>query len=305
MINGMDWLNYHHLQYFWMVAKQGGLTKAAENLRLSPSTISTQIGRLEEALGHKLFERQGRKLVLTDAGHVVYRYAEEIFLLGREIFDSLRDQPAKRPLRVHVGIAEVFPKLLAKKFLMPVLNLSDDVQLICHENRSDRLLAELSIHNLDVVLTDTPVGSSVKVRAYNHLLGESEIMLFAVEPLARKYRRNFPASLQTAPFLLPAVGTALRGMLATWFDVHEIRPRIVGEFEDSALLKVFGQQGLGVFAAPAIIRNEIEKQYGVREIGLIEGQKERFYAISVEKKLKHPAVVAIAEAARSQSVTAS
>ncbi len=296
----MNWLNYHHLLYFWTVAKQGGLVKAAENLRLSPSTISTQIGRLEESLGHKLFERQGRKLVLTDAGQVVFRYAEEIFLLGREIFDSLRDQPAKRPLKVHIGIAEVIPKLLAKKFLMPVLQLSDDVQLICHEGRSDKLLAELSIHKLDVVLTDTPVGSSVKVRAYNHFLGESGIMLFAAEPLARKYRRNFPASLQTAPFLLPAQGTALRGLLTNWFDGHAIRPRIVGEFDDSALLKVFGQQGVGVFAAPAIIRTEIKKQYGVREIGLIEGQKEQFYAISVEKKLRHPAVVAIAEAAKNQ-----
>lgn len=296
----MNWLNYHHLLYFWTVAKQGGLAKAAENLRLSSSTVSTQIGRLEESLGHKLFERQGRKLVLTDAGQVVYRYADEIFLLGREIFDSLRDQPAKRPLKVHIGIAEVIPKLLAKKFLMPVLQLSDDVQLICHENRSDRLLAELSIHNLDVVLTDTPVGSLAKVRAYNHLLGESGIMLFAAEPLARKYRRNFPASLKNAPFLLPAVGTALRGQLANWFDAHEIRPCIVGEFEDSALLKVFGQQGLGVFAAPVVIRSEVKKQYGVREIGLIEGQTEQFYAISVEKKLTHPAVVAIAETAKNQ-----
>jgi LysR family transcriptional regulator, transcriptional activator of nhaA len=296
----MNWLNYHHLLYFWTVAKQGGLAKAAENLRLSPSTISTQIGRLEESLGHKLFERQGRKLVMTDAGQVVYRYADEIFLLGREIFDSLREQPAKRPLKVHVGIAEVIPKLLAKKFLMPVLQLSDDVQLICHEGRSDRLLAELSIHNLDVVLTDSPVGSLAKVRAYSHLLGESGIMLFAAEPLASKYRRNFPASLKTAPFLLPAVGTALRGQLTNWFDTHELRPHIVGEFEDSALLKVFGQQGLGVFASPVVIRSEVKKQYGVREIGVIEGQTEQFYAISVEKKLKHPAVVAIAEAAKNQ-----
>jgi LysR family transcriptional activator of nhaA len=296
----MEWLNYHHLLYFWTVARQGGLTKAAENLRLSPSTISTQIGRLEESLGHKLLERQGRKLVMTDAGSVVFRYAEEIFLLGREIRDSLRDQPAKRPLKVHIGIAEVIPKLLAKKFLLPVLQLSDNVQLICHENRSDRLLAELSIHNLDVVLTDTPVGSLAKVRAYNHLLGESSIMLFAVDPMARKYRRSFPASLKNAPFLLPAVGTALRGMLTNWFDAHGIRPHIVGEFEDSALLKVFGQQGLGVFAAPVVIRNEVIKQYNVREIGLIEGQTEQFYAISVEKKLKHPAVVAIADAAKNQ-----
>lgn len=296
----MNWLNYHHLLYFWMVARQGGLAKAAEHLRLSPSTVSTQIARLEEMLGHKLFERQGRKLVLTDSGTVVFRYAEEIFLLGKELIDSLRDQPDKRPIKVHIGIAEVIPKLLAMKFLLPVLHLSPDVQLICHEGRSDRLLAELSIHNLDVVLTDMPVGSLVKVRAYNHLLGESGIKLFGVDSLCRKYRRNFPASLRSAPFLLPAQGTALRGLLANWFDAHDIRPRIVGEFEDSALLKVFGQKGFGVFAAPAVIRSEVIKQYGVREIGLIEGRTEQFYAISVEKKLRHPAVLAIAEAAKNQ-----
>lgn len=296
----MNWLNYHHLLYFWMVARQGGLAKAAENLRLSPSTVSAQIGRLEETLGHKLFERQGRKLVLTDAGRVVFRYAEEIFLLGRGILDCLREQPAKKPLKVNVGIAEVIPKLLAKKFLMPALQLTEDVQLICHEGRSDRLLAELSIHNLDVVLADTPVGSLAKVRAYSHLLGESGIMLFAVDRLAKKYRRSFPASLQAAPFLLPAPGTALRGLLTNWFEAHDLRPRVVGEFEDSALLKVFGQQGLGIFAAPQAIRGEVKKQYGVNEIGLIEGQMERFYAISVEKKLKHPAVVAIAAAAKTQ-----
>ena len=181
---------------------------------------------------------------------------------------------------------------------MPLLQLSGDIQLICHEDRSDRLLAELSLHNLDVVLTDTPVGPSVKVRAYSHLLVESDIMLFAAPTLVRKYRRNFPASLDGAPFLLPAAGTALRGLLTGWFDAHEIRPRIVGEFDDSALLKVFGQQGLGVFAAPAIIREEIKRQYDVGEIGTIDGQREQFYAISVEKKLKHPAVVAIAEAAK-------
>ena len=294
----MNGLNFHHLRYFWLVARQGGLTKAAESLRLAPSTVSSQIGQLEAALGHKLFERQGRKLVLTDSGRMVYRYAEEIFLLGREISDSLRDSPVMRPLKVHVGVAAVIPKLLAKKFLMPVLQLSEDVQLICHVNRSDRLIAELSLHNLDVVLTDTPVGPSVKVRAYSHLLGESDIILFAADPLARKYRRNFPASLADAPFLLPAASTALRGLLANWFEAHKIHPRIVGEFDDSALLKVFGQQGLGVFAAPAVIRKEIKQQFKVRELGVMDGQKEQFYAISVEKKLTHPAVVAIAEAAK-------
>ncbi len=296
----MNWLNYHHLLYFWTVARHGGLAKAADNLRLSPSTVSTQIGRLEETLGHKLFERRGRNLVLTEAGQVVYRHAEEIFLLGREIVESLRDRPAKRSLLFHVGVAGVIPKLLAGKFLMPALLLSDDIRLICHEGRSDRLIAELSIHNLDVVLTDTPLDSSIRVRAYNHLLGETEIMLFAAEELARKYRRNFPASLRNAPFLLPSSETVLRGILTDWFEAHHIRPRIAAEFDDSALLKIFGQQGLGVFASPAAIRADIEKLYAVRAIGPVKGHSERFYAITTERRLRHPAVAAIVEAARSR-----
>lgn len=294
----MNWLNYHHLLYFWTVAREGGLTQAAENLRLSPSTISVQIGQLEESLGHKLFERKGRHLVLTEAGRTVYRYAEEIFLLGREIFDALREQPVKRPLKVEVGVVEIIPKPLVQKLLAPVLQLFDDIQLVCRENRPERLFAELSQHDIDVVLTDAPLNPSVKVRAYSHLLGESEILLFAAEGIAGKYRRNFPASLTGAPFLLPAAGTALSGQLAKWLEAHKIRPRITAEIEDSALIIEFGRHGHGIFAAPAIIRSEIRQQYNVREIGVVDGYKEQFFAISMERKLKHPAVVAIAQVAR-------
>ena len=294
----MQWLNYHHLLYFWTVVRQGGVGKAAEELRLSPSTVSAQLRSLQDMLGQELFERQGRKLELTDAGRIVYRYAEEIFLLGRDLQAMVANQPVRRPLKLNVGVAEVIPKLVAKKLLEPALRLTPAVHLVCREGASDRLLAELSIHSLDVVLTDMPIGSLARVRGYNHLLGESDILLFAAGNLTRTYRRGFPASLNGAPFLLPMEGTVLRQSLDGWFEANEIIPQVVGEFEDSALLKVFGQLGAGIFAAPAIIRKEIAAQYGVRELGVVEGSREQFYAISIERKLKHPAVVAIAEAAK-------
>ena len=294
----MQWLNYHHLLYFWTVVRLGGLGRAAEELRLSPSTVSAQLRSLQDALGQELFERRGRRLALTDAGQVVFRYAEEIFLLGRDLQAMLANQPIRRPLRLQVGVAEVIPKLVAKKLLEPVLGLQPTVHLVCREGTSDRLLADLSIHALDVVLTDMPIGSLAKVRGYNHLLGESDILLFAEKDLARRYRRGFPASLTGAPFLLPVEGTVLRQSLDGWFEENGIIPQIVGEFEDSALLKVFGQLGAGVFAAPAIIRKEVAAQYRVGELGVVRGSREQFYAISIERKLKHPAVVAIAEAAK-------
>lgn len=294
----MQWLNYHHLLYFWTVVRQGGIAKAADELRLSPSTISAQLRSLQDMLGQELFERQGRKLALTDAGRIVYRYADEIFLLGKDLLSAVSHQPVRRPLRFQVGVAEVIPKLVAKKLLEPALDLSPPVHLVCREGSSERMLAELSIHNLDVVLTDMPIGSLAKVRGYNHLLGESDILIFGAAPLARKHRGPFPASLSGAPFLLPMPGTVLRQSLDGWFEDQGIEPRIVGEFEDSALMKVFGQLGAGMFAAPAIIRNEVTRQYHVREIGVVKGCREQFYAISVERKLKHPAVVAIAEAAK-------
>lgn len=296
----MEWLNYHHLLYFWTVVKQGGIAPAAQELRLAPSTISTQIQQLENIVGHKLFDRSGRKLVLTDVGQVAFRYAEEIFSLGSELMDTLQQKPVDRPLRLRVGVADVLPKLVAIKLIEPALALNMEIQLLCREDRSDRLLAELAIHNLDVVLTDAPIGSSARIRGFNHLLGESTVMLFAEKSLASKYRRSFPGSLDSAPFLLPAEGTTLRQSLEQWFHTQGIRPKIVGEFDDSALLKVFGQLGTGIFAVPAVIRKEVIRQYDVREIGILEGVKEHFYAISVERHLKHPAVVAIAEGARTK-----
>jgi LysR family transcriptional activator of nhaA len=294
----MEWLNYHHLLYFWLVAREGSVTRASEQLYLSQPTISAQIRALEKSLGEKLFTKTGRHLRLTEMGRVVFRYAEEIFTSGRELMDTLKGRTRGRPVRFVVGIADVVPKLIAYRLLEPALHLAEPVQITCKEDKHDRLLAELAIHELDLVLTDAPLGPAVNVRAFNHLLGECGVMIFAPKKTAAFYRRGFPRSLDGAPFLLPTQNTVLRRSLEQWFEAQGIRPRVLGEFEDSALLKVFGQAGLGLFPAPAVIDAEVQRQYGVKLVGQIENVRERFYAISIERKLKHPAVIAISEAAR-------
>jgi LysR family transcriptional activator of nhaA len=294
----MDWLNYHHLLYFWTVAREGSIRRACEKLHLAQPTISSQIRRLEESLGEKLFVRVGRNLQLTDAGQLAYRYADEIFSLGREMTDALRGRPTGRPLRLIVGIPDVLPKLIAYRLLQPALRMPEDIQLVCHEGKLDQLLGELASHNLDLVLSDSPAGSAVSVRAYNHPLGDCGLSILATQELASQYRRGFPGSLEGAPMLLPTGNTLLRRDLDRWFDEQDLRPEVVGEFEDSALLKVFGQAGVGLFPGPAAIEQEIRRQYGVVVVGRIDEIRERYFAISVERRLKHPAVVAISTAAR-------
>lgn len=294
----MEWLNYHHLLYFWLVAREGSLARASDELHLAPSTVSGQIRSLEAALGERLFARSGRRLVLTEMGRVVYRYADEIFSLGRELQDAVKGRPVGRPLKLTVGIADAVPKLVARRLLQPALELSMPVHLVCHEDKPDRLLAELAVHNLDVVLSDAAVGPTVRIRAFNHLLGECDVVFFATAKLAAVYKRDFPRSLDGAPVILPTENTTLRRALDQWFATRGIRPRVVGEFEDNALLKVFGQSGMGLFPAASIIADEIQRQYRVRPIGRLEGLRERFYAISVDRKLKHAAVIAISEEAR-------
>jgi LysR family transcriptional activator of nhaA len=294
----MEWLNYHHLLYFWIVAREGSVTRAAAELRLGQPTISAQIRTLEESLGEKLFTRVGRNLALTDVGRLVFRFADEIFSLGRELLDTLKDRPTGRPLRFSVGIADVVPKLIAYRLLQPAFDVGEPVRVICREDKPDRLLAELAVYGLDLVLADAPLGSTVKVRAFNHLLGECGLTFFGTRRLARAYRRGFPRSLAGAPLLLPTDNTALRRSLEQWFDAEGIRPLVIGEFEDSALLNVFGRAGLGIFPAPSAIEKATRQQYGVEPIGRIDAVQARFYAISVERRLKHPAVVAIVEAAR-------
>jgi LysR family transcriptional activator of nhaA len=295
----MEWLNYHHLLYFWMVAREGSVTRASSELRLAQPTISTQIRMLEDALGEKLFARQGRNLVLTDVGREVYRYADEIFSLGRELLDVVRNRAtSKRGLRFAVGIADVLPKLVVYRLLEPVRRLDQSVHIVCREGRPEPLLADLAIHKLDLVLADAPVGATSSVRAFHHLLGECGITFFAKAPLATKLRRKFPQSLDGAPVLLPVEGSVMRRSLAQWFDAQGIRPNVVSEFEDGALLEAFGAAGAGVFPSPAVIENEVRRQYGVQVVGRVEAVRERFYAVSHERRLKHPAVVAVCDAAR-------
>jgi LysR family transcriptional activator of nhaA len=294
----MDTLNYHHLRYFWVVAREGGLVAAGKVLRLSHPTLSAQIHALEDQLGEKLFTRVGRRLVLTELGRTVFRYAEEIFSLGRELVDTVQGRLGGQPLRLDVGVADVVPKLVVRRLLEPALRLPEPVRLVCHEASLEQLLADLSQHALDVVIADAPVPTGSAVRAYNHLLGETGVSFFGTAALVKARQRGFPGSLDGAPMLLPIENLTLRRALNQWFDRHSLRPRVVAEFEDSALLKVFGGDGLGLFAAPTAVEREVKAQYGVELLGRTDEVRERFYAISVERRLKHPAVVAVSDAAR-------
>ena len=296
----MEWLNYHHLLYFWMVAREGSISKACEQLQLAQPTVSSQLQKLERSLGENLFDRSGRNLKLTDTGQLVYRYADEIFSLGRELKDAIKGRPTGRALRLTVGAPEVIPKLIVHRLLQPALELEEPVHLICREGKLDVLLSELAAHNLDIVISDSPTGSLTHIKAFNHSLGECAVGIFAVGELAKQYRRGFPESLEGAPMLLPTSNTWIRRALDQWFEERDIRPHVVAEFEDMALLKVFGQTGTGIFPGPAAIEKEICRQYRVRAIGRIDEVREQYFAISVERRLKHPAVVAISTAAREE-----
>lgn len=298
MLPGMERLNYHHLFYFWMAAREGSVARAAAQLRLAQPTLSGQIRALDDALGEKLFERAGRGLRLTEMGRVVYGYADEIFTLGRELAESVKGQPTGRPLRLAVGVSDALPKLVAYRLIEPALGLAQPVRLVVQEQSTERLLAQLALHELDVVLTDRVAPPGVSVRAFNHLLGDCGTTLFAAPGLAAQYRRHGPRALDGAPFLLPGETSTLRRALEQWFEEQRIQPRIVGEFDDSTLIKVFGQAGKGIFAAPSIIESSVRKQYGVAIVRRLDRVRERFYAVSAERRLKHPAVIAITESAR-------
>ncbi|MFN7998858.1 MAG: transcriptional activator NhaR [Bryobacteraceae bacterium] len=295
----MEWLNYHHLLYFWVVAKEGSIAKARHELNLAQPTISGQIRALEQSFGEKLFARAGRRLILTETGQVVFQYAEEIFGMGRELMDVMKGRPRGRPIRFTVGISDLIPKLIAYRILEPVFQSQEPVQLVCFEDQPDQLLANLSAHQLDLVLTHTPASPSTRTRVFSHRLGSCGVSLFGTAELVTQYKKDFPSRLDGAPFLAPIERSALRRALDHWFAVHNIRPRIVGEFQDSALLNAFGQRGAGVFAAPAAIEKEVRQVYRVQVIGRLESVVEEFYAVSVERKIKHPAVAAITETARS------
>ncbi len=294
----MEWVNYHHLLYFWTVGRLGSISKASKELRLAQPTISGQVRQLEEYMDVKLFERSGRGLKLTEMGRVVHQYAEEIFGLGREMMDTVRGRPSGQPLRLVVGISDQVPKLICHRLISPALHMDEPVQVMCHENKTDRLLAELSVQGLDLVIADSPIADHAKVKAYNHPLGETGVTFFAVPAMARKHRPGFPQSLEDAPMLFPGDGTVMRRGIDRWLEGLNVRPRTVAAFDDSALMKVFGQAGEGIFPGPTAIEKVIGKQYGVHVVGRTTKVVERFYAITVERRIKHPAVVEISRHAR-------
>jgi LysR family transcriptional activator of nhaA len=293
----MEWLNYHHLFYFWTVARAGSIARAGEELRLAQPTISNQLKTLEANLGVKLLERQGRRLVLTDVGRTVLRYADDIFRTGRELQQAVKGLPTGQRLRLVAGVADVIPKRMAALLLQPAVDAHADLVLVCREGPLPQLLAALAVHELDVVIADVPASEEVKVKAFNHRLGDCGTTFFAAARHAH-VRKGFPRSLQGAPALLPSEGTALRRGLEAWFDAIGVRPSVAGEFDDSALMKAFGARGLGIFPAARVLEDEIRRQYGVQVVGRVEDVREAFYAITVERRLRHPAIVTLAGAAR-------
>lgn len=291
-----DVLNYHHLRYFWAVVREGGVTRASERLKVSQPAISAQLRELEQNLGARLYTRSGRSIVLTDVGRLTFQYAEQIFGIGRELVDVVTGRSAPRPRALSLGIVDAVPKLIVYRLLEPALRLKPAVRVVCVEGKPDGLLAELATHQLDLVLSDAPAPPSAKVRAYSHLLGASGVGLFGVSSF-RKLKRGFPGSLNGVPILMPTAAASLRRSIDRWFETLDLRPNIVGEFEDSALMMVFGQKRLGLFPAPLALSRDIKTQYGAELIGRLDGLTERAYAITVERKLKHPASVAISESA--------
>lgn len=295
----MATLNYKHLHYFWVVAKAGSIMRASQQLHLTPQTISGQLSLFEDILGEKLFSRTGRRLELTDRGRLVLSYADEIFSLGQELEDELRQRPSDRLLQFRVGVCDAVPKVIAYRLIEPALRSSEQLRIICREGNVSSLLAELAVHHLDIVIANSPMPPSVNVRAFNHLLGECGLTFFAAKELASKLEAiKFPQCLDEAPLLLPGNDDAVRPKLIRWLENQDIRPRITGEFDDGALMKAFGQAGVGVFTAPSSIASQVQQQFGVIALGETKDVVTSYYAISVERKLTHPAVVAISEAAR-------
>lgn len=294
----MRHLNYSHLHYFWAVAREGSIARAAQSLHLTPQTISGQLKLLDEAVGQPLFNRVGRSLVLSDMGRLVFQYADEIFSVGAELASVVRGNHTSGATTLAVGIVSSMPKLIAERIIAPAMMTGQPIRVRCHEASIEQLLAELAVHKLDLVLSDQPVPDGLSLKAYNHRLGESGMSFFALRSEARRYRGKFPESLQDAPMLLPSPNSALRRRIDDWFEALELAPRIVGEFDDSALLKAFGEAGAGLFAAPTVIEDHVCRMYRTAVIGRTDEISERFYAISPERRLKHPSVVLITDTAR-------
>ena len=296
----MSSLNYKHLYYFWMVEKAGGVSRAGERLHLTPQTVSGQITYFEDVLGYKLFNRVGHRLDLSDAGRVVFEYADKIFSLGEELEEIISHPTAGRPPSFRVGVSDAVPKSIAYRLLEPAVRMKNPPFIICQEGKFSALLAELAILKQDIVIADSSIPTNLGIKGYSHLLGESSMSFFAAKKLAGKLKGEFPLCMDDAPMLLPGKDAAVRQRLVRWFEKQGINPRCVGEFDDGALLKAFGQVGVGIFAAPSVICKEVCQQYGVVVIGQTSEVAEQFFAISVERRLTHPAVRAISSAARDE-----
>lgn len=296
----MNWLNYHHLYYFWNVVRAGGVNQAAQQLRVSAPAISAQLRELQDQLGEPLFTREGRRLALTEMGKTVFSYAEDIFALGRELLDTVKNRPTGQPLRVDIGVVDVLPKMIAQWLIQPALQLPEPVRIVCREASSDQLIARLGTLELDVVLSDSPADPNLKIRAFNHPLGDCGISFVAADPIASELKGRLPKVLDGVPMLLPTDNTAFRRNLDYWFEANGVRPRIVGEFEDYALLRAFGDAGTAVYPVPSVFERQLKRQEKVRRLGSTEEVRTHFFAISTERKLRHPAVVAICESARKQ-----
>jgi len=294
----MDWLNYHHLLYFWTMAREGSVSRAAEKLHLSQPTVSGQLRQLEKAVGTKLYERSGKELRLTETGKIVFEYAEEIFTTGQELMQRLKGQPSEHSLTFVVGVPDFVPKHLAFRLIEPVFHLPQPVQLVCYEGKLAELLADLALHRLDLVLSDSAAGSQVSVRAYNHLLGECGVSWVARKDRALALRDGFPGSLRNQPLLLPTQNTLLRRSVEQWLEHQDFDPVVVAEIEDSALLKIMATEGLGIAPIAESVLTDVEQQYGLFEVGPLDGVSMQFYAISAERKVTHPAVRVIADEAR-------
>ena len=293
-------LNFHHLHLFRTVARSGTLARAAAELGLTEPTVSTQVKALEQQFGQALFSRTTRRLLLTDAGQTALRYADDIFSLGDELTRAMSGERGDRPRRLLVGIADVVPKMIAYRLIAPALQLADGITLSCTDDTPERLIAALSVHALDLLITDAPITPAANVRAFNHLLGKSGTTVFGTAALTARFAAGFPGSLHDAPFLLPLHNSTIRRALDTWFHQQDVRPSITGEYADSALLKVFGQNGYGLFTAPTVLEAEVCLQHNVQVVGRLPEITQQFYAISAERRIEHPAVTAIASAARTR-----
>ncbi len=300
----MSAINYKHLHYFWAVAKAGSITLASQRLFLAPQTISGQLSLFETILGEPLFNRVGKRLELTDKGKLVLSYADEIFSLGKELEETLKQPMADRPMQFRLGISDAVPKIIAYRLIEPALREKDAPRLICREGNVTNLLAELAVHRLDLVIADSPMPHAVNVRAFNHFLGECGLTFFATKKLAQQIKwhdaDDFPHCLNKAPMLLPGIDDAIRHTLMRWFEDNNVQPNITGEFDDGALMKAFGQASVGVFVAPTAIAQLVCEQFNVIAIGEAKALIKSFYAISVERKIRHPAVLAISQAASAE-----